>query len=259
MNRGLAGEPRDDARTRLFCFHHAGGGAAAFAGWRDVFGPGTEVLPVRLPGRELRIREPRITTRERLVEEVHGLLGPLLDRPYLLYGHSLGGLVAHAFTAHAVRVGVPLPRALLVGAAPAPGQDTALSEAARRGGGGLLRVLRDHGGIGADLLAHPRWLETTLDIVRDDLLLAGALGPAAGARPPVPVPVHAFAGLDDRLAAPPRMRGWARWTSEEFRLTAVPGGHFFHRDREFTALLAPVVRGCLPAGPAGVAPHLMIG
>lgn len=264
MNRGLAGEPRADARLRLFCFHHAGGGAAAFAGWRDAFGPEVDVLPVRLPGRELRMRESRITAPNQLMEELNGLLGPLLDRPFLFYGHSLGGLVAHAFTKHLAkhltgsRTGTgPLPRALLIGASPAPHQDSALTAAARRGGdGALLRALRDHGGVGEELLNHPKWLDLMLAVVRDDLALAGALRATAGA--PLPVPIHVFAGRRDRLAAPAGLRGWAGYTSAGFRLTAVPGGHFFHRDREFRQLLAPVVRGALPAEPADRAPLFML-
>ncbi|MEV4256663.1 hypothetical protein AB0J52_26160, partial [Spirillospora sp. NPDC049652] len=34
--------PRPDAAVRLLCFPHAGGGAAAYAGWPDALGPDIE-------------------------------------------------------------------------------------------------------------------------------------------------------------------------------------------------------------------------
>lgn len=47
----LARPPDATARLRLFCFHHAGGAASAFAGWQEALGPDVSVVPVQLPGR----------------------------------------------------------------------------------------------------------------------------------------------------------------------------------------------------------------
>jgi pimeloyl-ACP methyl ester carboxylesterase len=91
----LISQPSEEPRLRLFCFHHAGGGASIFSGWPSVLGRLADVLPVQLPGRERRIREPRITDRAILVDELEHHLGPYLRRPYVFYGHSMGGLIAY--------------------------------------------------------------------------------------------------------------------------------------------------------------------
>ncbi|HEY0697125.1 MAG TPA: thioesterase domain-containing protein, partial [Micromonospora sp.] len=78
---------RPDAPTQLFCLPYAGAGAGAFRLWPAAIGPDVEVLPVQLPGRENRIMEdPRFT-----VAEVAAAIAERADRPYGIYGHSMGG------------------------------------------------------------------------------------------------------------------------------------------------------------------------
>ncbi|MER6926177.1 alpha/beta fold hydrolase, partial [Streptomyces spiralis] len=88
---------RDGSPVTLYCFAHAGAGVSGFAHWPAATGPGVVTVPVPLPGRGARRREPRATSREALLD---ALLGPLAEqvadgRPYVLYGHSLGGIVAY--------------------------------------------------------------------------------------------------------------------------------------------------------------------
>ena len=51
-------ERRPNARIRLFCFPHAGGGTSAFRMWSEGLPSTVEVCPIQLPGREGRISEP---------------------------------------------------------------------------------------------------------------------------------------------------------------------------------------------------------
>ncbi|HZH03347.1 MAG TPA: thioesterase domain-containing protein, partial [Myxococcaceae bacterium] len=49
--------PRPNARVRLFCFPHAGGGASAYRQWADLVPEWVEICAVQLPGRETRFGE----------------------------------------------------------------------------------------------------------------------------------------------------------------------------------------------------------
>ncbi|MGD0607253.1 MAG: thioesterase domain-containing protein [Streptosporangiaceae bacterium] len=78
----------------LFCLPHAGAGASAFRTWPDCL-PGVLVLPVQPPGRESRFREAPYERMGPLVAELAAImLGVAGSRPYAVYGHSLGALVA---------------------------------------------------------------------------------------------------------------------------------------------------------------------
>ena len=53
-------EGRGVPRARLLCLPPAGAGAQFFRGWSDALPDGVEVLALRLPGRESRLREAPI-------------------------------------------------------------------------------------------------------------------------------------------------------------------------------------------------------
>ncbi|MFI1534046.1 thioesterase II family protein [Streptomyces anandii] len=248
MHRYLAVRPgAEGTGTRLLCFHHAGAGAMAFAGWRQRAGADVDVLPVRLPGRETRTREPRLTDPTRLVADLQEDLGDLLDGPHAFYGHSMGALVAHRFAQARVAAGLPAPRLLLVGACAAPQLPSALLDRTdlddltdER----LMEAMADEESLPEVLLRRPDWLRATLDTLRADLLLARGLR-GAPARP-LPCPIQAFAGRDDRMVTVAQVDAWRHCTSAGFRLRTVPGAHFFVRGREVPRAVGQVLRAAAP-------------
>ncbi|MFD8492875.1 thioesterase II family protein [Amycolatopsis sp. NPDC059657] len=206
---------------RLLCFHHAGAGVSAFAPWKRMLAGTAEVVPVLLPGRDIRAREPRVTTREGLLDELAERAGPVLDRPYVLYGHSLGGLVAYTFAAAVRSLGLPPPALVVLGAVVPP--DIPLS---------------------FDLDACPEaedglWRRRVLPVIRDDLRLAAAL--RAAPSPSLVDPMMVVAGHDDELAPPREVAGWRRYAAGEFTTKTIAGSHLFVRDRMLPELLGSVI------------------
>ncbi|MEU4347703.1 thioesterase domain-containing protein [Streptomyces sp. NPDC023838] len=230
----LVRAPREDAPLRLFCFHHAGGGASFFGPWPARVLPGVDVVPVQLPGRESRFRERRFTDAGTLAKALADELAPWLDRPYAVYGHSMGALTGFATVAARMRAGGRAPLALFVGAYAAPHLTPPLPPADLYGDADLARLLVDVGGLHPQFLGRDDWLRALLPIVRDDLRIcashreAGLPDPEA-AKQRLPLDIRAFAGADDALVDPGAVYAWARY-AREFRLTTVPGGHFFPRD-----------------------------
>ncbi|MER7751171.1 thioesterase domain-containing protein [Kitasatospora sp. NPDC097643] len=254
MNEYLAVRPRADALLRLFCFHHAGAGATAYAGWAARIGGDVSVVPVRLPGRERRLGEPRITDAHRLFDELDQHLGATLEQgPYAFYGHSLGALVAHGFAQHLTAAGLRPPEALVVGACTAPHLASGLTSSADLPDDQLLRILASFDGVPAELHTRPAWLRTMLAITRADLMLGRSLREAA--RDALPCPLWAFAGQGDQIAVPAAVAGWKRWTTSSFRFRTLPGGHFFIRDRTFPRLLGEELTSLTAPARAQPAPY----
>ncbi|WP_409468110.1 thioesterase II family protein [Streptomyces sp. HC307] len=231
----LGREPRADARLRLFCFHHAGGGASFFASWPARVPPEVDVLPVQLPGREARLRERRFQDAGEVVEALDRDLGSLLDEgPWAAYGHSMGALLAFALAAARLRVGARGPEALFLGAYAAPHRTPTLPAPDRYDDGELARLLVDFGGLAPQFLDREDWLRALLPVVRDDLRICAShrrarLPDPDDERARLPLDVEAFAGTDDPLVDAEAVRAWA-WYARGFRLTTVPGGHFFPRE-----------------------------
>lgn len=235
--------------VRVLCFAHAGAGVSAFQRWPKLLGPDVEITPVLLPGRDGRRGEPRATSAEELLRDLRPVVEPLArsGEPYVLYGHSLGGLIACALICSLRTQGLPLPALLAVGALPAPDAPVALAHCADLPDAELLRVLDTFGSVPPGTEPGDLWHRFALPVLRDDFRLADALradaeagGVAYGG--PLPVPVLAVAGRDDPLAPPGAMAAWARWTTGPFAQRTVPGGHFFVREQALPRLIGRAAR-----------------
>jgi surfactin synthase thioesterase subunit len=251
----LISQPSEEPRLRLFCFHHAGGGASIFSGWPPVLGRVADVLPVQLPGREKRIREPRITDRAILIDELERNLGPYLRRPYVFYGHSMGGLIAYDFAQQLLVHGNPGPDQVVVGASCAPHLPPLPPGVEDLPDDRLAAWLIQMGGMSAMLLDYPDWLRAAISLVRDDLSLCRSH--PRREFPPLPCPIQAFAGADDPLVPAAAVAGWAEHTQVPSDLRQVPGGHLFIRDSPsaFLTQLASVLETVISApDEAGVGP-----
>ncbi|MFJ9885518.1 thioesterase II family protein [Streptomyces sp. NPDC091287] len=223
------------ARLRLFCFHHAGGAASSFSGWQPRLGNAISVVPVQLPGREHRAREPRLHDFARLVDELDEALSPLMDVPYAFYGHSMGGIVAYELARRRIAQGRTPPRQLLVGACAPPHTPPGDVSPDRLTDEELAAWMTSLDGLPELVLRYPEWLRLAVSVLRDDLRVAHSRVPGADVEP-LPVPVRVFAGSNDPLVPPRIAAGWAGHTSADFRAFTVPGGHFFHRSASALAL-----------------------
>ncbi|MFE9999772.1 thioesterase II family protein [Streptomyces avermitilis] len=117
--RWLLRPPSPEARARLFCLPYSGTGASSYRRWPTRIGP-LEVCPVQLPGRENRIRHAPFRTVPEFAAETAEALTPHLDRPYVLFGHCMGALLAHALAARIEDLGLPRATLLVVSSAAAP-------------------------------------------------------------------------------------------------------------------------------------------
>ncbi|MFD0023821.1 thioesterase II family protein [Streptomyces sp. NPDC058382] len=222
----------------LFCFHHAGAGVSSFARWQKVLGDAAEVVPVLLPGRGPRTKEPRITDVATLMRELKELITPLLDRPYLLYGHSLGGLVAHALTRTLEDDGLMPPARLVIGAVPPPHLRNPLLRGVGLPDAELLDLLVELDAAPPEAAGRDSslWRRHVIPALRDDLRLGEALCRANGGMA-VGTPLTALAGRDDPIAPLPEMAEWADYSVTRFDLRTLPGGHYFVRENVVPELL----------------------
>jgi myxalamid-type polyketide synthase MxaE and MxaD len=113
--------PNPAARCRVFCFHDAGGDSTLFSGWEDLLGNQFEVVAIELPGRGKNLYSEKSLQLPELVIQLKKELRTHLDKPYLFFGHSMGGLIAFE-TARALRhESVVQPELIMLSSVPALG------------------------------------------------------------------------------------------------------------------------------------------
>lgn len=224
-----------EAAATVFCFHHAGGAASSFREWTSLVPDELELVPVQLPGRENRSGEQPYRRMDALVEGVLDAfaddLGDRLQRPFAFFGHSMGARVSFALAHGLAAAGLPGPTALFLSATPGPTVRD-WKHAHQLPDEELLQHLSELGGLPETMLGAPELLRRMLPTLRADLELSEMS--ALDKRPRLAMPIHSFAGSDDRLATPARVLAWRLETTGEYLLHVLPGGHFFtwtHADR----------------------------
>lgn len=210
---------------RLYCFHHAGGGASAYRAWPELVGCGVEIAAVRLPGRENRFAEPRFRRIADVVAALHGPLSASLDRPFAFFGHSLGALVAFETARVIDLAGGPGPAHLFAAASPAPGQGGRGDPLHTLPDHALIGRLHEYGGLPPPVLAQHALLGVLLPTIRDDLEMGHAYHATARGR--LRCPITVLGGVDDPTVSLDDLARWQAVTEGPFQIRLVPGGHFF--------------------------------
>src|SRR5262249_15182388 len=109
-----------EARVRLAVVPYARGAPAAFRNWPAALAPPGRLVHVVLPGRDVRFPETPVLRSEEIVGPVAEALAPLDDRPLVLFGHSMGSMLAFEVARRLRRSGRRGPDALVVSGRGAP-------------------------------------------------------------------------------------------------------------------------------------------
>jgi medium-chain acyl-[acyl-carrier-protein] hydrolase len=221
---------KGDAQLRLFCLPYAGAGPSVYFPWvREFRESPIEIRPVHLPGRESRFSEKPCESIDEVVGHAVPALEPLLDDPYCLFGHSLGGTIAFELVRELRRRNKPLPLELYVSSSQPPHisrDEPPLHELPREDF--LREVALRYNGVPAELKQHPELLDIFLPILRADLKLLETFRYREEAA--LQIPLTALAGDSDNLMPQDLLERWREQTVQKFNARLFPGAHFYLKD-----------------------------
>ena len=196
-----------------------------FRDWSDGLPADVEVCPIQFPGRGTRLKEPPYSRLSLLVEALAEALRPLLDKPFALFGHSLGSLVSFELARqlranHRVR-----PVRLFVSAGPAPQiphRGLPIHNLPEKEFAAELRRLK---GTPGELLEHKELMDIVIPSLRADFALYESYRYVP--EPPLNCPISTYGGLSDNRVNHDDLEAWRDQTTVSFSIRMFPGDHFF--------------------------------
>jgi surfactin synthase thioesterase subunit len=160
---------------------------------------------------------------------------PLLHTPFVLFGHSLGALLAYEISR------IAEPRHLIVSARRIPSAPlgrapiSALPDAEF-----LAEIDRVYGGVPAAVLKEHDLMEMLLPALRADMQAYEHYTCAADSTP-LACPITAFYGTADKTCGAEDAARWRSFTTGQFVLTEFVGPHLFLQTRQ-AEVLANITR-----------------
>lgn len=239
----VADAPTPQGATTLFCIPHAGGSAAYYTRLGQCLPATVAFRPLELPGRGRRLREAPHTSMEALTHDLFRHIQPVAQAaPYALFGHSMGALLALQCAVRARESGMPLPRALFISAASAPGcqERPPIPPMASLSPRQLWECVVGMGGIPQDIAASDEFRRYLEPVLRADITALEDWLPAP--MEPLPVPITVFRGHQDAITDD-MARQWQRLTTQELRIRAFRGNHFYLQDH-WETLAERIARTC---------------
>ncbi|GAB3974189.1 alpha/beta fold hydrolase [Actinoallomurus acanthiterrae] len=237
--RASPGRPRG----RVLAFPHAAAGPNTLLPMLDRLPETYAVFGVTLPGRERRLHERPPAAPVDAGAVLAGILDDFVrlpPGPTVLFGHSLGGVLAAelALAAPERCAGVVVSACHARGPAARGAGDAALSDMVRRGGGAA-----------AELLREPYWREHILALLRFDVALGRRLAHDID-RGRLRVPLTVLGGDRDELLPVPELASWQDRAGAGMRTRVLSGGHFYLLDEtNRDAVAAEIARSIEAAHP----------
>ena len=238
--------PLPTPRLRLICIPYAGGNGTIFRDWQNHLPADIEVIGIHPPGRGSRLIEPALERIEPMVEILTQLIEPLTATPYVLFGHSMGAIIAYELARNLRKRGRALPQRLLVSGHRAPHVDKNRPDMHALPRAEFLVELERLAGTPKEILQNPELLELVLPTLRADFSLIETWRWTKD--PPLPVSITGFCGDHDVDVPIDHMRGWDQHATGTYELHILPGDHFFiHSAQEqLLSLLADLLAAARP-------------
>lgn len=233
-----------DARLRLFCVPHAGGGPSFYARWLAELAPSVEVCLVHLPGRESRFVEPPVDDIDLIATQVTSAARGLLDKPFALFGHSMGAVIAYEVAHRLPRE----PAHLFVSGSLPPHRIVDERPIGHLPDREFLAEVRDgYGGIPDSLWEDKELVRLLLPVLRADFTACEQYEWTP--RSPLRCDISALCGEGDHYVAESALADWADLTTGRTTTQMIGHGHFnITSDRAAVQQLVLERLGLVPEG-----------
>lgn len=210
----------------LFCLPYAGGGASIFRLWQKQAPLGITLCRIQLPGRESRIKEVPLTDMNKLLDELFTVMQPWCENPFVLFGHSMGGIIAAELSLRFQKANKVNPIHLFISGSRPP-HSCPNRSMHKMASVDLRQALSCNGGTPDEILACDELMALFEPVIRADYTILETWAPRPIRK--INIPITVFAGLQDTVVPYTVVSEWKYYASHSFRQINFDAEHFFIR------------------------------
>lgn len=222
-------------KIKLLCFPYAGGDQVIYRNWSSLFSKEIDIIPVVLAGRGKRYSELPISDWKELIDDMWILLRPYLDYPHIFFGHSFGGRIAYELAHRCQEEDIRNTNLLFISACRSPRYPQKKPYMYLMSDSNLLQAIKDMGGNQNSLLENKDIMQLMLPTLRADIKLAETWINHHDQK--LDVPIVAFYGENDPIESDKSLLDWQQFTTKNFAIEKLDGGHFFLHENEKNIIL----------------------
>ena len=223
-----------EPKARLICFSHEGGSADFFKSWLQYIRADIELMIVQLPGRAERVDQPLMTDVDQVVSSLVESCQSILDKPYMLFGHSLGAVLAFETVMKLSEMGLRLPKRLVISGRQAPtDKGSYFQKMSQLDDQDFFEDLVNDDCLGQWVMSSPEEVSNALPYIRADFEMLEGYQPAS--TEPLNIPIDVFAGSRDAIPLG-NLLEWQKVSRYPVHVCVFKGGHFFVEDDQISVL-----------------------
>lgn len=216
----------------LFFLPHAGSSARSYCNWKRYLPKDWKVVPMEPSGRGSR-------TQEKFCKSIPECASDLLERyrdyirsPYIIFGHSMGSMLATELTRQIVEKGLPQPEHIfLSGRCAVDETSTAFPNFSDKSDDDIISLFLQNGLFFKKNEDNAELWNVLAKVLCADVRMTENynLSPKEFQ---FPCSIHVFYGKDDPFLLNCNMNHWADYTEKNCKVIAYDGGHFYCNDKK---------------------------
>lgn len=228
---------------KLILFPYAGGGASIFRNWKEFF-KDIKLYAAQYPGRENRMSETPINEFNILLEKIFEEFKVVIsdNKPYYLFGHSLGTKIVYELALKIISNGLPQPKGIIVSAGRAPcyKEKKPIYNLDDRE---FIKEINRFSGTPIEIIENIEIMSLFIPMLRADFIIDETYVNENITK--LDIPIHGFMGTEDKELTIKEFKKWKDYTNREFTYTYIEGGHMFinTNTEEVTNEINKLIRG----------------
>ncbi|NQY65012.1 MAG: thioesterase [Alteromonadaceae bacterium] len=218
-------KPNANADIRLICFPYAGGSPSTFISWAKDLPDNVELVIVQAPGRGARMFEPAYSDMNILISDLMKIFPRLLNKPYVLFGHSLGSRIAFELMNQLKMLNFPQPKHFIASGSKGPHIKSDKKPTYHLPQDEFITELKELSGTPEGVLENKELMEIFLPLLRADFEIAHKYCYAG--KTIFNCPISVLGGDNDEDISLLQLNCWDELFTTTADVHLVPGNHFF--------------------------------